>query len=63
MKTIKAEKLKAGDMFISFFAMPEYPPARLIFDVIYLPGSIVLMFEDGGTEEVMNDMIVYLEAK
>ena len=61
MKTKKAENLKAGDMFVSLFAMPEYPPAQPIAGVIRSPGSVEVHFIDGSTEEVMNEMIVILE--
>ena len=61
MRTVKAENLQAGDMFVSLFVMPEYPPGKPIFDVIYLPDFIVLMFEDGKTEEVMNEMLIIIE--
>ena len=62
MRTKKAENLQAGDMFVSLFAMPEYPPAQPIAGVIHSSGSVEIHLIDGMIyHEVMNEMIVIIE--
>ena len=63
LATKKAENLEAGDLFVSLFAMPEYPPAQPISGVIRYPDTVIIQFIDGRTAEVTNGTLVIIEDK
>ena len=61
MKTIKAEKLKAGDYLVSYFLRKDndYPEPQKIERVIHHPGYIELFFVGSGIV-ISNEMLVFI---